>query len=62
MANVLQFEKRGRRGFTIGMLPMPNGTYRAYKEYGKNALKLILQRWKAEREEMFFELGEGQNG
>lgn len=54
MANILPFKCKhsGRCGFTIFSLPMPDGTYRAYKEYGKNALGNILARWKAECAEM----------
>lgn len=54
MARIIPF-KNGK-GFVIGRLPMPDGTYRSYKEYvdksGKLAFRLIMERWKAERNEM----------
>lgn len=54
MANIITFKcpETSKKGIRIGMLPMPNCTYRAYKEYGRDALKIILKRWRQDCEEM----------
>ncbi len=51
MAHIHLFDKR-ERGWTIGSLPMPDGTKRTYKEYGRNAFKIILEKWKSDRAAM----------
>lgn len=62
MATIHQFDKR-QRGWTIGSLPMPDGTKRTYKEYGRNAFRVILEKWKSDVAEMkaalFLECREG---
>lgn len=48
MAQVIPLTANPRKGFTIGALPMPDGSRRSYKAYGKNAIREIMARWKAE--------------
>lgn len=52
MAIITPFVNGKKRGFTIGSLPMPDGTVRTYKEFGRNAFRLILATWRAEKAEM----------
>lgn len=53
MAHIIPFVNgKKEKGWTIGSLPMPDGTKRTYKEFGRNALKIILQRWQADKIEM----------
>lgn len=54
MALIIPFVNKETRqkGFTIGNLPLPNGDKRAYKEYGREAIALILKRWKEDCRQM----------
>lgn len=56
MATITPFGKKKYRGWCIGSLPMPDGTKRSYKEYGRNALKIILLKWEADRAKMKLEM------
>lgn len=52
MTKVTEFCKAKNRGWTAGSLPMPDGTRRRYKEFGRNALLMILNKWQEEKAEM----------
>lgn len=52
MARITTFGKRKIRGVCIGSLPMPDGSKRAYKEYGRDALRVILLKWEEDKANM----------
>lgn len=52
MATITQFGKKKNRGWCIGSLPMPDGTKRTYKEFGRHAFKVIIEKWKEEKAAM----------
>lgn len=60
MAQITEFGKKKNRGWCIGSLPMPDGSKRTYKEFGRNALAVILNRWQREKAEMEVALYERQ--